>query len=102
MFTSTINFTLAFNLLVYVSQSLKFKPSVATRLTNSSLFSWSAETFLVDIGNTKKLLEGERGKIVCERNIIVSGLSFVRLVLLERNVQFNVDVLLIAILLLFY
>ncbi|KAL1307919.1 hypothetical protein HN51_049825 [Arachis hypogaea] len=33
------------------------------------------ETFEVDIANTKKLLEGERGKIVRERNIIMVGES---------------------------
>lgn len=33
------------------------------------------ETFEVDIGITKKLLEGERGKIVRERNIIMVGES---------------------------
>ncbi|KAK3144521.1 hypothetical protein QOZ80_4AG0314200 [Eleusine coracana subsp. coracana] len=33
------------------------------------------ETFEVDIGNTKKLLEGERGKIIAQKNIIVVGES---------------------------
>ena len=45
-----------------------------------------AETFEVDIGNTKRLLEGERGKIVCEKNIIVSGIFSVNLALHERDV----------------
>jgi hypothetical protein len=30
-----------------------------------------AETFELDISTTKKLLEGERGKIIRERNIVV-------------------------------
>ncbi|KAL5974354.1 hypothetical protein ACLOJK_031018 [Asimina triloba] len=33
------------------------------------------ETFNVDISNTKKLLEGERGEAICERDIIVVGES---------------------------
>ncbi|KAF6137235.1 hypothetical protein GIB67_036272 [Kingdonia uniflora] len=33
------------------------------------------ETFEVDISNTKKLLEGERGRIICENDIIVVGES---------------------------
>ncbi|KAL5699975.1 indole-3-glycerol-phosphate synthase [Ranunculus cassubicifolius] len=33
------------------------------------------ETFEVDISNTKKLLEGERGRIIREKNIIVVGES---------------------------
>ncbi|TKY56942.1 Indole-3-glycerol phosphate synthase [Spatholobus suberectus] len=33
------------------------------------------ETFEVDIGITKKLLEGERGKIICEKDIIIVGES---------------------------
>ncbi|GJN27327.1 hypothetical protein PR202_gb15342 [Eleusine coracana subsp. coracana] len=33
------------------------------------------ETFEVDIGNTKKLLEGERGQIIAQNNIIVVGES---------------------------
>lgn len=35
-----------------------------------------AETFELDISITKKLLEGERGKIIRERDIIVRSLSF--------------------------
>ncbi|KAA8526631.1 hypothetical protein F0562_008166 [Nyssa sinensis] len=33
------------------------------------------ETFEVDISNTKKLLEGERGKLISQKNIIVVGES---------------------------
>ena len=33
----------------------------------------STETFEVDISNTKKLLEGERGQKILEKDIIVSG-----------------------------
>lgn len=33
------------------------------------------ETFEVDISNTKKLLEGERGQMICQRDIIVVGES---------------------------
>jgi indole-3-glycerol phosphate synthase len=31
-----------------------------------------AETFEVDISNTKKLLEGERGQLISQKDIIVS------------------------------
>ncbi|KAG5133734.1 hypothetical protein JHK82_024922 [Glycine max] len=34
-------------------------------------FSWNKETFELDISITKKLLEGERGKIIHERGILV-------------------------------
>ncbi|KAG5006993.1 hypothetical protein JHK85_025535 [Glycine max] len=40
-------------------------------------FSWNKETFELDISITKKLLEGERGKIIHERGILVCGFSFV-------------------------
>ncbi|KAJ6873988.1 indole-3-glycerol phosphate synthase [Populus alba x Populus x berolinensis] len=33
------------------------------------------ETFEVDISNTKKLLEGERGQLICQKDIIVVGES---------------------------
>ena len=33
------------------------------------------ETFEVDTSNTKRLLEGERGKLIRERDVIVSGSS---------------------------
>ncbi|KAI8009662.1 hypothetical protein LOK49_LG06G00879 [Camellia lanceoleosa] len=33
------------------------------------------ETFKVDISNTKKLLEGKRGQMICERDIIIVGES---------------------------
>lgn len=32
-----------------------------------------AETFEVDISNTKKLLEGERGQLIAQKDIIVSN-----------------------------
>lgn len=32
-----------------------------------------SETFEVDISNTKKLLEGERGQLICQKDIIVSA-----------------------------
>ncbi|XP_052480403.1 indole-3-glycerol phosphate synthase, chloroplastic isoform X1 [Gossypium raimondii] len=35
----------------------------------------SSETFEVDISNTKKLLEGERGQLICQKDIIVVGES---------------------------
>ena len=31
-----------------------------------------AETFEVDISNTKKLLEGERGQLIAQKDVIVS------------------------------
>jgi hypothetical protein len=38
-----------------------------------SLMCALSETFEVDISNTKKLLEGERGQLICQKDIIVSA-----------------------------
>lgn len=50
-------------------------PNTSTEGSASSIvasnFCVVAETFELDISTTKKLLEGERGKIVRERNIMV-------------------------------
>lgn len=35
-----------------------------------------AETFEVDNSNTKRLLEGDRGQRICEKDIIVSAFIF--------------------------
>jgi len=41
-------------------------------LNNSLRTSPFAETFEVDISNTKKLLEGERGQLIAQKDVIVS------------------------------
>jgi len=41
-------------------------------LNNSLRTSSFAETFEVDISNTKKLLEGERGQLIAQMDVIVS------------------------------
>lgn len=55
--------------------SMKVLYSVNYSLAKIGHFCSSTGTFKVDISNTKKLLEGERGERIRQKGIIVSTLS---------------------------
>ncbi|KAF2579459.1 hypothetical protein F2Q68_00003483 [Brassica cretica] len=54
---------------------LEYKGSSLLASTTEVLFWCVSETFKVDISNTKKLLEGEDGRQVREKDMIVVGES---------------------------